>query len=1018
MSRIGPTLGGIELSLLNNLSEAQAGLALANLRISESKNVIAPWTDPSKFMAISGLETDLSLVTATMKNVTAADSLMTQTDSLMTQMLTQLDVIKTELETDVDQALTPAERLAAQEKIDTAIGEINRLASTAIDGRNMLDGSADYDISGVNSSQVDSFRVFKKNDVGQTQIAKGAEFTYAGTNRFATSDADVTIKGDGASLNLTITAGQTLESIAKEINDSSSSTQLEASVDGNALTIRGTVAGSDHSMSILTTSGSFAVTGESSQSSSTTTRAEFTYTGASGKITDDATFDVTGNTGTQSYAVTAGQDLSVVADAINADVLTTGVMAEVGSSGNTIVLSSATAGGDQFVNVTATSGSFEVSNTASSTTVAKTHGELTYTGAAGKIAANATFDIIGNLGTANFVVTTADDLTDVVDDINLETVNTGVYAVLDGDDINLYSSGEGSDQFAKVDVTAGTFIVAAGNSITDWGTTDSTTYGTTTNTTVGQNAAQSTVASIAGKILETGTQAALVYTGNAGDVQAGDEGDLTIVGSEGSATITIAASESLTDVATAINNQSYKTGVIAGVSGDELTIESVKAGSAQMVELTSTGTFLDNVTGGRGDGTAYGTDATAIINGFTYSPDTEAELRHRSAAGTLTSDATITITGRLGSANLSLTTGETMQQVADAINAETANTGVYALVDSNDLVLRSTDAGSDASVQLNVTSGTFDLVAGFDTDATAAELTYTGTGGDFNSYPVNFTLTGPDGAHVFNFIAGTSLADAATAINLETGTTGVTASTDGDDLIFRTVDKGSAVTMSIVGITVTGGDGAGNATGTDAVATDAGEEGQSPMGWMAGNTFNINQNGFHYQIDFAQGFEGDFSPIRVRDGGSLSFVLLPDERNPNVLGLPSLLAANLGGIDGSLNDLLSGGSVSGLDDNTSKALRIVEEAIGDVTLAQAQVSGLRTSSIDTASTYLSEQQTNLQNAIDETDGFNLETQEAWQSYYEQLISNTISSLSIVYSQRESITALLTQVAGLNGSNGY
>ena len=159
MGRIGAHLSGIERALLNSLAEANAAATINSLRLATGKNVNAPSDDPSAFLALSQIQGRLSTVTATMANVTAASSMVSQAQTTLDQIRTQLNTLRTELLKDEDGSLTAEQRAEAQANIDAAITEIESLAATEIDGRRLLDGSADYTVSGRNSSQVADLRV-------------------------------------------------------------------------------------------------------------------------------------------------------------------------------------------------------------------------------------------------------------------------------------------------------------------------------------------------------------------------------------------------------------------------------------------------------------------------------------------------------------------------------------------------------------------------------------------------------------------------------------------------------------------------------------------------------------------------------------------------------------------------------------------------------------------------------------------------------------------------------------------
>jgi len=271
MSRIGATLSGIERSLLNRLAEANAAATLASLRMATGNKINYPRDDPAAFVHLSGLQGRLGQVRATMDNVTAAAGMVTQAQSAIDQIQTQLSAIRTELLGDEDGELTEAQRDEAQANIDTAIATINGLAAGEIDGRRMLDGSANFTISGRNADQVTEVRVYSTagstlSISGEvTQAASRAELTYTGdADNEVTDAATFTLTGNSGSVEVEVTGGQALSAVASEINAQSHLTGVTASVDevAHTLTFTSVEYGSDAQVDIDVSSGTFAAAGD------------------------------------------------------------------------------------------------------------------------------------------------------------------------------------------------------------------------------------------------------------------------------------------------------------------------------------------------------------------------------------------------------------------------------------------------------------------------------------------------------------------------------------------------------------------------------------------------------------------------------------------------------------------------------------------------------------------------------------------------------------------------------------
>ncbi len=627
--------------------------------------------------------------------------------------------------------------------------------------------------------------------------------------------------------------------------------------------------------------------------------------------------------------------------------------------------------------------------------VVGTHAELTYTGTNRYVTTGATLDITGNLGTTSISTTTSDTLEDLAVKINDRSVDTGVTASVEANTLTFTSAEIGANESVAVVVTAGTFAVSGGNGD---GTADGidTVYGSDP--------------ALAGRVVEAATRAELTYTGTASAIGAGDGGNLTITGGDGSSVIAVADSEALTAVATKINNVSHKTGVFAEASGDTLTFRSVDYGSEATASVSADSSF--SVSGGYDDGAAQGTDMIAEIGGIRYAPAESAKLRHRETTGSVTADATVTVTGELGSASIGITNGQSLATVAAAINAQQDSTGIVARVDDVDLVLESRLTGATSQVGIEVTAGSFDTVEDY-TAETAAELIYTGTDGKLVGN-VSFDLTGT-GTDSYAFNDGDSLASMRDTINLDSGATGVDASVSGDQLILRSAATGSTASIAVTNVVgsfdLTGGNGDDTADGTNATAAAAGVDATTPHATLDGNQLNVNRNGTHFEIEFVAGFSGNFNTMTIGDGG-LSFALSTDLHYRSDLSIPSLESGQLGGISGGLNDLLTGGSAAGLANNTSEALRIVEEALGQVDVADGIVDGFYDASITTSNALMDDLQTDLEDAISETDGYNENEETLLLAKNTALASNALSGLAIMNQQRLAIIDMIKLTAGL------
>ena len=227
----------------------------------------------------------------------------------------------------------------------------------------------------------------------------------------------------------------------------------------------------------------------------------------------------------------------------------------------------------------------------------------------------------------------------------------------------------------------------------------------------------------------------------------------------------------------------------------------------------------------------------------------------------------------------------------------------------------------------------------------------------------------------------------------------------GTDLVFTSIGYGSREQASI---DVTAGSfTSGNDAGTDATATI---NGRNLTG--VGNRFAVTDNGFSATVEFQGGFGGAFDPITI-SGEALSYALSPDLRRASTLSIPSLHPAQLGGLSGTLDQLQSGEAFAGLGTNAARAVRVVDEALGMLTEIEGLVDGFASAAIDSSSALLTGRRDRLDATIDDLNAVDEDAEELLQSKNQALAENAIAGLSILNQQRDSILALIRQIAGLN-----
>ena len=334
---------------------------------------------------------------------------------------------------------------------------------------------------------------------------------------------------------------------------------------------------------------------------------------------------------------------------------------------------------------------------------------------------------------------------------------------------------------------------------------------------------------------------------------------------------------------------------------------------------------------------------------------------------------------------------------------------------SADFEVSGVQSSEVAQVSVYSTRGGTETISGsVVTAAEQATLRYTGVDGQADG-GATITITGNRGSAEVTVTDQQPLVDLADQINAVSHLTGVTASADGDNLDLLSVGYGEQARVSVEvapggTFPVTGGDGQGTDYGTNgtAVINNVACEASS----SDGNRYIVSDNGFRYDIQFQPGFAGDFHAISV-SGGGLTFALSPDVSSRTRLAIPGLQPSRLGGDSGRLDQIASGGAYAGLGDNTSRAVRIVDEAIADVGRVQASLDGFYNASIQSASSLLGELEEDLQDSIDSIDQVDTEEESKRLAFYQDLAANGAAGLAVLNQQRAAIVGLIQHIAGLD-----
>jgi flagellin len=223
---------------------------------------------------------------------------------------------------------------------------------------------------------------------------------------------------------------------------------------------------------------------------------------------------------------------------------------------------------------------------------------------------------------------------------------------------------------------------------------------------------------------------------------------------------------------------------------------------------------------------------------------------------------------------------------------------------------------------------------------------------------VVFEVSGENGSEVLSFGAGSSINRVQDAINQVKDATGVEATISSGTLKLKSTTYGSA---AAVDIKLTSGTIGSLAASTRTVGTDVVGTVNGITGKGAGNRLTVNTSTLDLRTTVQAGFTGTAS-FDITGGGAL-FQLGPDvvSNQQTRIGISSVNTAKLGGVDGTLFELNSGGDAD-LSTSPNKAASIVEEAITQITSLRGRLGAFQSTSLQTNKNTLNDTLVNLTEA--------------------------------------------------------
>ncbi len=336
---------------------------------------------------------------------------------------------------------------------------------------------------------------------------------------------------------------------------------------------------------------------------------------------------------------------------------------------------------------------------------------------------------------------------------------------------------------------------------------------------------------------------------------------------------------------------------------------------------------------------------------------------------------------------------------AVAVSTTATTSGGFSENNISSLQIDQANFGTQTSIAVNIQ---------IDAQASRAQLNY--SGGSLAS-DVTLEVGGTQGFEVFNFGTGSTINEIATAINLVSDATGVTATVDGTDLQLKSQDYGSSEFVSVKVLNGsstlfqtydTTGSSQTRVNGTDLEARINGVDATTD-----GLNASINTSTLDLSFSVNERLTAGDSVSFSITGGGANFQLGPDvvSNQQARLGIQGVNTATLGGVSGTLFELRSGGAKA-LGTNATGAAKVVDEVITKVTQLRGRLGAFQRTTLETNIFTLNDTLENLTTAESSIRDADFAAESARLTRAQILVQSGTSVLSIANSNPQNVLALL------------
>jgi flagellin len=400
---------------------------------------------------------------------------------------------------------------------------------------------------------------------------------------------------------------------------------------------------------------------------------------------------------------------------------------------------------------------------------------------------------------------------------------------------------------------------------------------------------------------------------------------------------------------------------------------------------------------------SLGTTGSVAVNVDITSAATQATLN----VAALHSKGSFTLGGQTFTLTAA-TAGETYNNVRVDI-ASGAATGVTYAAGVLTLTLDNTNAAITAAA-INTafaTDATFTATAsGSGTINGTTTAAQTGITNAYTVHDLTFQLSGNDGAQVFSFNDGATAAQIASAINLVSDSTGVSAAAASGALTFTSTNYGTDAKVRAEIISEAAlGTFAANLSGTSDSGTDIAATVNGYTASGKGNTISLNNSALNLDVTVSAGSTTDLA-FTITGGGAL-FQIGPNVNSGGQIriGVGAVNTGKLGGNSGRLYELKSG-NAKDLNTDPTSAANVVDQAITRVTGLRGRFGAFQHATLDTNIASLKDTISNLSEAESSIRDADFAKESAALTRAQILVQSGTAVLQIANQNPQQVLALL------------